>query len=302
MGTQVGSAAETGVRKGGDDWEERVYTVVWSDETWNTADIRYASGIPSYGQTLASDRPMVCINKSVAGVEDKPTWAVITCRWQTPDFSFSSGRPMPRLNSTYNFWSIVKTITPSGIEEPITQDANGKICANIVGEPITPPIMDRTFDYQTEIRFLTNHTSYSATMAGLLNSWNSDAFTLTIGGRNWAYPVGGTRLDSFTISDATDENGSVCESITLVLLSRSTGNVESRPNLSLNHFEGGTSGTLTRNTVIENGINVPAPEPWFLDASGAKIEQGEAIVMNDFTIGSTASFAGMINPIKGSGS
>lgn len=321
MATQSGSAYEVKASRAGSGNVEAntreakaVYLVKFTDATAYSWEAENATGVPVWGAQLGTTGMYVVEKRGTPHPDNQKIWQVeVTYR----NLKQTEGVIQPNPNPTQSTWSIVKSIGDYPSEVPVQKDATGKVVANVLGEPMNPPLTQVQHDAQIQINFVTTATSHGYYTSLALECVNSDAGTITIGANNYVFGVGTLYFKNWADKEVFVQNGTSsnvrASQFTYDFLWRADGWHEKRPNLSLMMAPNGTSGTLTNGQVKCCGIagnctdsawlasNATTPgytgalpeyvtEPRYLDADGKPIANGGSITLNDFTTKETANF------------
>ena len=283
-----------------ESWEERLYEMQFSDTTWNSIDARNATGVPAYGSVLTGTA-MYLTEKSVE--PDPSDQTIVRVR-----VMFKTLRPnerQPHINGTSSIWSVVKSIEQFPSEQRIDVDLNGKLCINVLGEAMQPPVTELVYDSKIVIRFITNASAPQYWAWQTQGNVNNDAFTMTIGTCGYPFFAGTMFFQEYTINDSWDENGSKCAECAFHFLARNNGTSsfdDSRPNMSL-YKSILSSGTMTLNAdgtpkmtpilAVDNDTTQGyITEPKFLSSVGQPIPQGGTATLNWFHTKLWTNFTG----------
>ncbi len=304
--SEVGFVSRKGGRnvQTGEIYEEQKWWVKFTDNTATTIEAENASGLPLFGAALGSTRLYV-IEKAADQRENHPGFFDVTVTYRT----LNPALPQPRLNATDTTWSVAKTLQGFPVEHEIQKDTNNKICVNVIGEPINPPIVEVKFDAQVHLTFLTTATSHGYYLSQTLGYVNSAAVTLTIGNIAAVFAAETLWFNNYSLGDAIDQDGEKCTSMAYDFQWRGDGWHEKRPHLSLMHgiLSSGTltlnsDGTVKTDHIKDNSSN-NISEPRYLGDSGATLGQplpnGSSIAVTDFTVKGTASFTNLLSLLAG---
>jgi hypothetical protein len=160
-------------RRGGGDvvageaQEERIYGMQFTDTTWTTADALYATGVPAFGAQLGNK---YCTEKYAEPDPGDQTVVKVRAIFKT----LKPSDRAPHINATTPIWSIAKTISQFPTEEVVDRDLAGKICVNVLGERMQPPVTKLIYDDKITIKFLTNTSGpqyYAWITKGCVNSY-----------------------------------------------------------------------------------------------------------------------------------